>query len=278
MIDQQSGQISDDLLGELATLRWGSLTLTTPLQTAFLLYSTWVIGQYSRLGLRQGDIVLDAGANFGDFTTYAARRVGAKGHVYAVEPIPFLAKLLKRNLRENRLTNVTVIEAALTGTRVSGRITLDLVGGSFTDRDESGSIEVNCINLDQFQKRFDVIKLDIEGAETGCLLNSSSWMTCRELAIETHDPEGDATLRTLLLDQGFRIRDFGLPEAVAFSIAHIIQWFPSFVRLESQTGMLALRTILRTFQVGRSAIPSLGYGHSLRVLHAARADGSTKGR
>lgn len=51
--------------------------------------------------LQPGDVFLDVGANVGIYTLYGAQRVGANGHVFAVEPHLRNAVALMENLRIN---------------------------------------------------------------------------------------------------------------------------------------------------------------------------------
>jgi FkbM family methyltransferase len=55
--------------------------------------------------------VIDIGANIGTFTLTAAR-AAQKGRVIAVEPVLENFELLRRNVRQNALTNVQIIHAA----------------------------------------------------------------------------------------------------------------------------------------------------------------------
>ncbi|HEY7603391.1 MAG TPA: FkbM family methyltransferase [Gaiellaceae bacterium] len=65
-----------------------------------------------RAQIKPAATVIDVGAHVGYYTLLAARAVGRRGHVVAVEPDPTNAALLRENIRRNRLRNVTVIEAA----------------------------------------------------------------------------------------------------------------------------------------------------------------------
>ena len=49
--------------------------------------------------------VMDLGANIGQYTLVAARRVGPQGRVHAFEPTPHLAEHVRRNLELNGLDN-----------------------------------------------------------------------------------------------------------------------------------------------------------------------------
>jgi FkbM family methyltransferase len=58
--------------------------------------------------VHEGDVVYDIGAGAGFFTLIAARLAGRTGQVYAFEPDPDRAALLRRNVRRNRFENVLV--------------------------------------------------------------------------------------------------------------------------------------------------------------------------
>jgi predicted RNA methylase len=60
--------------------------------------------------IQPGEVFYDLGANIGLFSLMAARLVGASGEVYSFEPDPVNAARLRRNVAQNRLTNVTVVE------------------------------------------------------------------------------------------------------------------------------------------------------------------------
>jgi len=122
--------------------------------------------------VRQGDIVLDAGAHLGTFTRYALNH-GAR-RVIAFEPEPTNILCFKKTFEDElRSEQVVLVEAALW--EHSGTLNLSLV---LQGSSASGSVVVNRfpattvtattvdetvaqLNLD----RVDFIKMDIEGAE-----------------------------------------------------------------------------------------------------------------
>jgi FkbM family methyltransferase len=63
--------------------------------------------------IKGGDVVLDIGANIGYYVLIESQLVGAKGKVYAVEPVRSNFELLKKNLRLNNLENVDTFQLAL---------------------------------------------------------------------------------------------------------------------------------------------------------------------
>src|SRR5581483_1847479 len=63
--------------------------------------------------IAEGDVVYDVGAHVGYYTLLASKLVGARGHVYAFEPLPANLEFLERHLKLNQITNVTVVPAAV---------------------------------------------------------------------------------------------------------------------------------------------------------------------
>ena len=67
--------------------------------------------------LQEGDTFLDAGAHLGLMTLPAARRVGWRGQVIAVEPTPELVGLLRRMLALNDVDAHVIVHACAAGER-----------------------------------------------------------------------------------------------------------------------------------------------------------------
>jgi predicted RNA methylase len=53
--------------------------------------------------LGPGDIFIDVGANIGYYSILASKLIGVNGRVFAVEPIPSTAGVLRFNLKINSL-------------------------------------------------------------------------------------------------------------------------------------------------------------------------------
>ncbi|MGA2344135.1 MAG: FkbM family methyltransferase, partial [Steroidobacteraceae bacterium] len=69
-------------------------------------------GCYSRASVAADDVVVDVGSHVGVFCVRAAR-MAKSGRVIAVEPAPSNRKLLLKNIELNRLSNVRVLDCAL---------------------------------------------------------------------------------------------------------------------------------------------------------------------
>jgi FkbM family methyltransferase len=122
--------------------------------------------------LKEGDVVLDIGANIGYYTLLASRRVGPSGRVFAFEPDPRNFALLRKNLRANGCTNVHVERKAVSDCSGTIRLYLDKLNkGDHTIYDVGGrhAIEVGAVRLDDYFSgsagKIDLIKIDVQGAE-----------------------------------------------------------------------------------------------------------------
>jgi FkbM family methyltransferase len=120
--------------------------------------------------VKPGDVVIDVGANVGCLTFQAAKLVGERGRVIAVEPNPENLQLLYAGILRNELINVQVVPCAAWNT--AG--VMSLKGGasntylvSAAPLDE-GRAYTQLVRLDEALAnldRVDLIKLDIEGHE-----------------------------------------------------------------------------------------------------------------
>lgn len=127
-----------------------------------------------------GDICLDVGANFGQWTYWMSKQVGPLGKVIAVEPVPITVSVLRRVVNRMRLSNVDIKQVAV-GSRnsLAGIRTAEsenVLDGLFTvkvhDYDETFPSEatVNMVTLKSLMEfiefdKLNLIKCDIEGAE-----------------------------------------------------------------------------------------------------------------
>jgi FkbM family methyltransferase len=120
---------------------------------------------------------VDIGANVGYFTTMAARAVGPRGRVLAVEPEPHNFELLSSNVVDNGLDCVDLVQAALGSTR--GEASLFLNADNHGDHrlwsnspDAVGrqTMTVPTWTLDELVAahdldHVDVVKIDVQGYE-----------------------------------------------------------------------------------------------------------------
>jgi FkbM family methyltransferase len=168
--------------------------------------------------LRPGDTVLDLGANVGFLTLVSAAIVGPAGRVVAFEPMPGNATALRRNVELNGLTNVEVVQAAVS--RAAGSASFATNGsdqrGSLvraTD-DGGGTIVVDTVSVDDEVVRLGVspalIKIDVEGAELDVLIGMRRVLDLAKPTIvcEIHEqqPTLEGRAACLLRELGYSVR------------------------------------------------------------------------
>lgn len=139
-------------------------------------WETWLTQSLARI-IREGDICIDIGANFGYYSVLMSALTGESGRTVAVEPNPHLCKLLRLTAGINH-PGFGVAEVALSN--VAGRINFHIPENSLGDasllerndrpKEKTQKIKVETIRFDDLAEkmnlqRIDVIKMDVEGAE-----------------------------------------------------------------------------------------------------------------
>ena len=123
---------------------------------------------FFRSYLREGDVVVDVGANIGFFTLISAVTVGESGKVYAIEAHPRTFKFLEGNIAANKFRQVCAWHVAL-GDKAG---TAHFSNRKHDDRnsivgDENG-IAVPMARLDELEiaeGSIALLKVDVEGYE-----------------------------------------------------------------------------------------------------------------
>ncbi|HUG54427.1 MAG TPA: FkbM family methyltransferase [Vicinamibacteria bacterium] len=158
-----------------------------------------------------GSVVFDLGANVGLYTLTAAQRVGPAGRVLAFEPLPRNVQFLRRHLALKYVTNVDVIEAAVSGS--SGVASFQEADSPLSGRlGTTGSIHVRTVTIDEmvFDHGLpapDVVKIDIEGGETAALEGSRRVLALNHplVFLATHGYEARQQCRDLLTGMGYAL-------------------------------------------------------------------------
>jgi FkbM family methyltransferase len=119
--------------------------------------------------VKENSVVYDIGAHVGFYTLLASVLVGKNGKVYAFEPNPRNLNYLKKHLSINKVTNVEVVECAVSDK--DGQCSFDIdKRHDLGHISETGSFIVKTHSLDSlvFSNQIlppDFIKIDVEGAE-----------------------------------------------------------------------------------------------------------------
>jgi FkbM family methyltransferase len=193
--------------------------------------------------LQPGMTFLDAGANDGLYSVFAAKRVGSEGTVWAFEPSSRELERLRHNLDLNGLT-ARVFPVALADTTTREELTIgdwehagqNTLGGFGHAQVEAARREkVDVRRLDDLvdeaaPARIDVVKLDVEGAEFRLLRGALSTLRryrpvlLFELFEESLRSQGSSRdeVLDLLRSEGFLLYAFqpetGLPAPAAAGV------------------------------------------------------------
>jgi FkbM family methyltransferase len=127
--------------------------------------------------LKEGDTVLDVGANIGVYTRFCSEFVGPSGRVISLEPVPETYSYLTGNVRALNLKNVQCFNVAASDhDDESGRMSIPQydTGGRnlYTAKLSSeGNVAVKVARLDTLFPDLTpaFIKCDVEGHEVACI-------------------------------------------------------------------------------------------------------------
>lgn len=127
--------------------------------------------------IKEGNTVIDVGANIGYFTLLAARLVGHKGKVFSFEPEPRNFAYLTKNLELNKYKNVVARQMAVSDKCGSVDFQIckvdsghhSVISDTTKSLPKTDIIKVETVSLDSlFEKKakdIDFIKIDAEGSE-----------------------------------------------------------------------------------------------------------------
>jgi FkbM family methyltransferase len=136
---------------------------------------------FLKQNLKKGSQVLDIGAHIGLFSVVSSKLTGETGKVFCFEPTPGTFKILVKTLRLNHCTNVTPVQAAVSGEEGhatfyiskenEGNNSNSLVAGA-----EAGKMlgyDVILETIDSIVQKYSLspslVKIDVEGAELDTL-------------------------------------------------------------------------------------------------------------
>jgi len=157
--------------------------------------------------VKNGENIIDVGANVGDVSLHLANMVGPSGNVFSFEPDPINYRRMKKNLSLNEFSNITLNRLGLGNKSGNYRIYnvdernqgMNRILDSSNKYEKSSEIRV--ITLDEYVEencidRVDLIKIDVEGFEFKVLNGSVRTIDafCPKLFIELDDQN--------LIDQG----------------------------------------------------------------------------
>lgn len=220
---------------------------------------------YAPFELRKNDIVLDLGANIGLFTIMVADKVKK---IVSIEPEISNFNVLKKNILENNLKNVIILNKALSdkkeklkieGTSALAKISCN---GNIVEADS-----IDSILEEQKIQSVDIVKMDIEGYESKVLKNFLGLKKIREIIVEVHGENLRHEVFELLQQNRFKIKDiseFDYKAVIKQILLHPLDFLNAERKNEFRVTKLCIKFFLRLEQkpghLSRDANISVFYG------------------
>jgi len=202
---------------------------------ALVLWDIYVNAPYTRehFSIEPGETVVDIGAHVGIFATWVAT-VEPTTQIYAFEANPETYEYLKKNVRQNQLSNITLSGLAVSGR--SGMIKLYMYEEGYAShtiyrsrakaKSIPQSIEVETITLEEVFRRHEIrqiglLKMDCEGAEYEILFATPKFILAKiqKIAMEYHPVPGysiEDLIRFLSL-LNFKVKKFSKNETILYA-------------------------------------------------------------
>jgi FkbM family methyltransferase len=169
--------------------------------------------------LKKGDVVLDLGGGIGEFALLSSKAVGESGLVVSVEPNTDDFKLMTKNLAENDCKNVRSFNRAFSSKTCE--VSLVFKGHKFQAETISVEELITCL-ADSKKRKFDIIKMDIEGAEKEAVELLKEYLNgVRSIMIELHGTKEDVD--KILEPLGFKFRRLTKSDYIKKSLAFLIR-------------------------------------------------------
>lgn len=157
--------------------------------------------------------VVDAGANVGAFTLYAAAHA-TNGKIYSIEPHPKDFQRLEENVNSNKCHNIITINAALSSD--SNGVIFDNFMyrciKTMEVKDKQNPNLCNSITINGLVEKYkinkiDFLKIDIEGFEFEVFTDLSWLDRVKRISMELHPFAGDVNqIIQNLRDKGFSVK------------------------------------------------------------------------
>lgn len=127
---------------------------------------------WNYIKLSRGDVFIDVGAHIGKYTIPAAKIVGKRGLVVAIESNPENYQTLLENIKMNNLSNVIAVNIAAWNQKQKLKLYIGDTQGHHSIKENFGLgyIFIDAAPLDEILedlkvKKVNFIKIDVEGAE-----------------------------------------------------------------------------------------------------------------
>lgn len=189
--------------------------------------------------IQPGFICLDIGANVGYYATFLSDLAGPNGKVYAVEPVPLFAGILKKNLGSTRLKNTSILPYALGSEEKEITLGTPTINGVFrhgltkiVDQNEAASLQTFQAQMKvpdvlfKDLEKLNFVKCDVEGYEV--MLFPQMLQTLAKfkplIQIEINTPENRQSLISLLQPLGYKAHCLKQGALVALADHELLTW------------------------------------------------------
>lgn len=129
--------------------------------------------------IKEGNSVIDVGANIGYYTLLSGKLVGNEGKVWAFEPEPVNITDLEKNIELNKLSNIEVVPKAASNKNGTAIMYLaDMESGAHSlariPPRSNKTMEIETVKIDDIvnSHKVDFMKSDAEGHDTSVLLGA----------------------------------------------------------------------------------------------------------
>jgi FkbM family methyltransferase len=168
---------------------------------------------------KENPLIVDLGSHIG-MTVLYFKMLFPKSKIIAFEPVPYNFEILKKNIEENQLENVELVEAVIAPKGGILRIQEPIGEGAW--RSGAGiipkgwkgiqtnrEIKVDAVGIQELlQEKIDVLKMDIEGMEYEVIRNMGpNIKNVKNMLIEVH-PRKDhriEEIQKILVQNGFKL-------------------------------------------------------------------------
>lgn len=163
--------------------------------------------------------IIDLGSHIG-MTVIYFKMLFPKSRITAFEPVPYNFEILKKNIEENQLDNVKLVEAVIAPKSGILRIQEPIGEGAWRSGagiipkgwkgiQENREIKVEAVGIQELLlEKIDILKMDIEGMEYEVIRNmGSNIRNVKNMLIEVH-PRKDhriEEIQKILVQNGFKV-------------------------------------------------------------------------
>lgn len=219
--------------------------------------------EYYPVRTRKDDVVLDVGANIGIFTLKVAKNVK---RVISIEPEPQNFSVLSKNIAENNLSNVTLLNLAVSDKEEV--VHFQGTGGTAEVSTEGTAVDAQPLDmiLDKLgNPKITILKMDIEGYEGRVLSVFNKLDTIKQIVIETHSIKLTDEVTQILVKHGFSVFDISRIKRLKV-IKNILLHPFSFLSIERINKFATLKQVFR----GESPVAADNPDSELKLLWAIR--------